>query len=115
MSICTAIRPSSRIFKIDLYRDKAKLGPFSLALLPCTSVFIQIFIHYQESTVSLIDENNWLSLTEEEQEEYVNVANSVSNIAAVNELRRLVNTDGATVHRSRAQRLAIQQNPQPYS
>jgi len=69
----------------------------------------------QESTVSLVDENNWLSLTEEEQEEYVNVANSVSNIAAVNELRRLVNTDGATVHRSRAQRLAIQQNPQPYS
>jgi len=68
----------------------------------------------QETAVSLIDENNWLELSEEEESDYLALANSVSNIAACNELRRLVNTEGATVHRSRAQRLAIQANPQPY-
>ena len=62
----------------------------------------------------MIDENNWLELSEEEESDYLALANSVSNIAACNELRRLVNTEGATVHRSRAQRLAIQANPQPY-
>ena len=38
--ICTAIRPSSKIWKVILQRNKAKLGRFSLALLPCTSVDI---------------------------------------------------------------------------
>ena len=35
------MRPSSIIWKFDLHRNKAKLGRFSLALLPCTSVPIQ--------------------------------------------------------------------------
>ena len=36
--ICTAIRPSSKIPNFDSHRNKAKLGRFSLALLPCASV-----------------------------------------------------------------------------
>ena len=46
-SFCTAIRPSSKISKFILHRIKAKLGQFSLALLPCTSVLsYQIIINY---------------------------------------------------------------------
>ena len=37
-SICIAVRPGLKIWKFDLDRNKAKLGRISLAFLPCTSV-----------------------------------------------------------------------------
>ena len=41
------IRSSSKISNLDLPRNKAKLGHFSLALLPCTSVVITIILYFR--------------------------------------------------------------------
>jgi len=55
-----------------------------------------------------------LEFSAEEQEEYDNSVKSIPLQAAINQLRRLLTHDGPKVHKSRAHRLTVQDNPDPY-
>ena len=57
---------------------------------------------------------NLLVLTPEEEEEYRNTVGDIPVQEAANQLRRLLLYNGPRVHKSRAYRLSLQNNPAPY-
>ena len=55
-SICTTIRPSSKMSKVSLHGNKAKLGRFSSAISPCTSVGKILSYHLNEKIIKFFDQ-----------------------------------------------------------
>lgn len=68
----------------------------------------------QESTTVAAISDTLLELSPDEQEEYDNTIKPIPVQSAVNQLRRLLVHDGPRVHKTRAHRLTIQPNPEPY-